>query len=142
MIQPAVKAIEALIQDGQSDWAVEGFQLFQSMLDCQQTIITSNMVPSLVEWAALIFRQVDAEGTVRCAAGNFLSGIVTSKSKTIKKAKLTKTLIELCFPILIEDSEEDDEDDEEESPRNMALQLLGKVSDFYIPLCTLGENWS
>lgn len=128
MIQPAVKAIEALIQDGQSDWAVEGFQLFQSMLDSPQTIITSSMVASLVEWAAIVFRQQDAEGSVRCAAGNFLSGMVTSKSKTIKKGKMTKTLIELCFPILVEDCDEDDEDDEEESPRNTALQLLDTIA--------------
>ena len=61
MIQPAVKAIESLIQEGQADWAVEGFQLFQSMLDAPQPIITSAMVASLVKWAAIIFRQTDAE---------------------------------------------------------------------------------
>ena len=41
---------------------------------------------------------------------------------------MTKELIELCFPILIEDADEDDEDDEEECPRSSALQLLDTIS--------------
>ena len=41
---------------------------------------------------------------------------------------MTKELIELCFPILIEDTDEDDEDDEEECPRSSALQLLDTIS--------------
>ena len=32
-IQSAVKAIEHLIQDDQTDWAVEGFQMFQEWIN-------------------------------------------------------------------------------------------------------------
>ena len=35
-IQSAVKAIEHLIQDDQTDWAVEGFQMFQEWIKIYQ----------------------------------------------------------------------------------------------------------
>ena len=41
---------------------------------------------------------------------------------------MTSSLIELCFPILIEDCDEGIEDDDEESPRKSALQLLDVIS--------------
>ena len=82
LIQPSVKAIEFLIQDGQSDWAVEGFQLFQVLLDSSQNLIPGNGVAQVAQWAAIIFKNNDAEDSVRCAAGNFLSSLVTSKSKS------------------------------------------------------------
>jgi len=40
---------------------------------------------------------------------------------------MTKDLMTICFPILME-SDEDDEDDEEDTPRNVALQLLDTIS--------------
>lgn len=54
--------------------------------------------------------------------------MVSTKSKTITKQKMTSSLIELCFPILIEDCDEGIEDDDEESPRKSALQLLDVIS--------------
>ena len=82
LIQPSVKAIELLVQDGQSDWAVEGFQLFQVLLDSNHNLLPGNGVGQIAQWAAIIFKNQDAEDTVRCAAGNFLSALVTSKSKS------------------------------------------------------------
>jgi len=127
-IQSAVKAIEHLIQDDQIDWAVEGFQMFQALLDSTFTLVPGNSVQQIAQWAAKIFCHSDADPSIRTAAGNFLSALVTSKSKSVKKAKMTRELIELCFPILIEDTDEDDEDDEEECPRSSALQLLDTIS--------------
>lgn len=75
--------------------------------------------------ATLQYNFVDAG--LRCCAGNFLTQAVSSKSKFVKKKKMTQDLMHLCFSILMED-EEDEDDDEEDTPRSIALQLLDTIS--------------
>ena len=57
LIQPAVKAIEQLIENGDTDWTVDGFELFQSMLDSDQSFITSEIAVSLAKWLTVIVGQ-------------------------------------------------------------------------------------
>ena len=57
LIQPAVKAIEQLIENGDTDWIVDGFELFQSMLDSDQSFITPEIAVSLVKWLMVIVGQ-------------------------------------------------------------------------------------
>ena len=77
-------------------------------------------------------KQTDLEADVRCAACNFIMEIITTNSKSIKKSKLTKELIKICLPIVVEEQDEDDDEDDEdeETPRDKALELLGKVENF------------
>ena len=41
---------------------------------------------------------------------------------------MTKDLMMLTFPALMDDEEDDNEDDDEENPRNVALQLLDTIA--------------
>ena len=77
-------------------------------------------------------KQTDLEADVRCAACNFIMEIITTNSKSIKKSKLTKELIKICLPIVVDEQDEDDDEDDEdeETPRDKALELLGKVETF------------
>ena len=76
------KAIERLIQDDACDWAVEGFQTFQTLLDSHHQMIVTNQVAQIAQWASIIFQNKETDPSIRCAAGNFLAGLVTSKSKS------------------------------------------------------------
>ena len=129
LIKQAIPAVEKIANDGETDWAVEGFQIFQTCLDSPVPLLNADSLKELIQWAARIFTAADADPSFRCCAGNFLVQAVTTKSKSIKKKKLTKDLMVICFPILMEDEEEEDnDDDDEDTPRNVALQLLDTIS--------------
>ena len=57
----------------------------------------------LIVWTAKLFGAEDCEAPIRCVAGNFLVQAVTTKSKTVKKKKMTKDLMMLTFPALMEE---------------------------------------
>lgn len=127
MVQ-AIPAVEKIANDGETDWAVEGFQIFQTCLDSPVSLLNAQSLKSLVEWSARILTATDADPAFRCCAGNFIIQAVTSKSKSIKKNKMTKDLMTICFPILMENEEDEDDDDDDDTPRNVALQLLDTIS--------------
>ena len=128
LVKQSIPAVEKIANDGENDWAVEGFQIFQACLDSTVSILNADSLKELVTWSARIFTSADADPTFRCCAGNFLVQAVNSKSKSIKKKKMTKDLMMICWPILMEDDEDEEEDDDEDTPRTVALQLLDTIS--------------
>ena len=60
-------------------------------------------IQELIVWTAKLFGAEDCEAPIRCVAGNFLVQAVTTKSKTVKKKKMTKDLMMLTFPALMEE---------------------------------------
>ncbi|CBY24997.1 unnamed protein product [Oikopleura dioica] len=127
LLQRSVGAVQSIAESGEGDWAAEGFEVFQSALDCPISLLNADALKDLSTWAAQVFGTADADAGLRCCAGNFLTQAVSSKSKFVKKKKMTQDLMHLCFPILMED-EEDEDDDEEDTPRSIALQLLDTIS--------------
>lgn len=127
LLQKAVGAVEVIAEAGEGDWAAEGFEVFQGALDCPVSLLNAEALKELIMWAAQVFKTVDADPGLRCCAGNFLTQAVSTKSKHIKKMKMTQDLMHLAFPVLMED-EDDEEDEEEDSPRSIALQLLDTIS--------------
>ena len=128
-----MNAIETLIGCGDEaiDWAIEAIQMWNQLFGSSLNLVQSSLVPDLGRWAGNIFRQRDGlseDARIRTAAGNYLCAMVSSKSKTVTKKKMTSSIIELCFPILVEEVDDDIEDDDEESPRSTALQLLDVIS--------------
>ncbi|CAG5098758.1 Oidioi.mRNA.OKI2018_I69.XSR.g15949.t1.cds [Oikopleura dioica] len=127
LLQKSVGAVQCIAEAGEGDWAAEGFEVFQSALDCPVSLLNADALKDLSTWAAQVFGTGDADPALRCCAGNFLTQAVSAKSKFIKKKKMTQDLMHLCFPILMED-EEDEDDEEEDTPRSIALQLLDTIS--------------
>jgi len=79
LIKQAIPAVESIANSGETDWAVEGFQIFQTCLDSPVQLLNADSLKELIQWAARIFTAEDADPSFRCCAGNFLVQVKIQK---------------------------------------------------------------
>ena len=60
LLQKSVGAVQCIAEAGEGDWAAEGFEVFQSALDCPVSLLNADALKDLSTWAAQVFGTADA----------------------------------------------------------------------------------
>lgn len=66
LLQRSVGAVQSIAESGEGDWAAEGFEVFQSALDCPINLLNADALKDLSTWAAQVFGTADAGEFVNC----------------------------------------------------------------------------
>jgi hypothetical protein len=66
LLQRSVGAVQSIAEAGEGDWAAEGFEVFQSALDCPVNLLNADALKDLSTWAAQVFGTADAGEFINC----------------------------------------------------------------------------